>query len=616
MRISNLRIQNYRSIKDTGEISPTKLFALIGKNNSGKSTVIKAIQVLFAQDADPIKKTDFHKGILDDIEISASLTDFYDDAYAKLKKKDGTIEIAFKCSSSDLSPTYFLNGQKKSQKDIQELPELLVIPAIRNPQNESTAGSKSILKGLISLISKQQRKQKSTTETISKEIVNIKLSEATEEQIKAALEEKNKEQIIDVSEKINETFRSVIADSSLKIEISPEVDLSKGITYWTKIIDSDIFKNTEDGINLMSCGTGLQSIFILSLLETYANVAECNDSILLIEEPEVYLHPEFQRKMFAALRKIASANQVIYTTHSPIMISELWADESVKLVRLEGGKTLIEKIDIETVISELGIKYEDVLNAKVVVFVEGDEDVDFFKKIVYHLKPELSGSLDRRIKFIPSDGYRNINSYAYIKIIYSANVDAEFYIIADSDGRSPEKRQKELVDGIKNKIGKIGKKIDKQKLLERITILKEHAIESYLLNADLLNSVFPDITKQELTEMIDFYRNKYETHIEKIKKDAVMKKKDQEKFQGVFRSKNIFTNDKLKKPKAYENFSILFENNSKFLETRNKIVNKCKEINITRQSIIAYILSKADFSKEIFKEPMLIIKGILDKTEN
>ena len=249
MRISKLRINNYRSIKDTGEISPTKLFALIGKNNSGKSTIIKAIQVLLAQDTDPIKKTDFHKRTSDNIEMYASLTDFYDDRYNKFKDKSGTIKISFKCSYNDLNPIYFLNDQKKSLKEIQELPELLVIPAIRNPQNESTAGSKSILKGLISLISKQQKKQKLTNgpSVIDIKTKDIKLSEATEEQIKAALERKNKKQIIDVSEKINKTFGSIIADPILKVEIYPEVDLSKGITYWTKIIDSDLFQDPEDG---------------------------------------------------------------------------------------------------------------------------------------------------------------------------------------------------------------------------------------------------------------------------------------------------------------------------------------------------------------------------------
>lgn len=54
------------------------------------------------------------------------------------------------------------------------------------------------------------------------------------------------------------------------------------------------------------------------------------EAILIIEEPEVYLHPEYQRRMFSAMRRIAENNQVIYTTHSPIMISDIWLTESVR----------------------------------------------------------------------------------------------------------------------------------------------------------------------------------------------------------------------------------------------------------------------------------------------
>ena len=48
MRIKHLKISGYRSIKDD-EVRPEKLFAFIGKNNSGKSNILKAIQVLFGE---------------------------------------------------------------------------------------------------------------------------------------------------------------------------------------------------------------------------------------------------------------------------------------------------------------------------------------------------------------------------------------------------------------------------------------------------------------------------------------------------------------------------------------------------------------------------------------
>ncbi len=39
MRLSRIRVQNLRSIRDSGDIQVRPIFALIGENNSGKSNL-------------------------------------------------------------------------------------------------------------------------------------------------------------------------------------------------------------------------------------------------------------------------------------------------------------------------------------------------------------------------------------------------------------------------------------------------------------------------------------------------------------------------------------------------------------------------------------------------
>jgi len=156
MRICKLQIKNYRSISDTDELSPTKLFALIGKNNSGKSTLVRAIRAFWMHEDAAICEEDFHKNTDKDIEIIIRLTDFFEEKYEKHQNKEGNIDIKFSCAKDGLTKEYYVNGEKTTQKIIKEiLPELLVIPAIRNPQGESTAGTKSYLKALISAILKE-----------------------------------------------------------------------------------------------------------------------------------------------------------------------------------------------------------------------------------------------------------------------------------------------------------------------------------------------------------------------------------------------------------------------------------------------------------------------------
>ena len=578
MQIAKLQIENYKSIKDTGEISLKKLFALIGQNNVGKSAILKAIRLVFADDSIEVKRTDFHKNMNNDIKIEATLQDFYSDKYDEFKNENGFIVIKIVVTYDNLDSKYYLNGENVPKTKIKKLPELLIISDIRDPENESKGSAKSFLKKLFSLILKKEE----TGEFISSRKI---------------LEEGRKKQISDISKKITEKIQKILNVNNLEIAISTEVDFSKIFSYSSKLIDHSLLADhIPDGVDILSCGTGLQSMFILSLLETYAEMAERSDSILLIEEPEVYLHPAFQRKMFNALRKIASVNQVIYTTHSPIMISDLWIDDSIKLATLENGETLINEIDIEEIINELGIRYEDTLNAKAIVFVEGPDDLAAFEKIASFLSKE---KINHPIKFIPTDGWKSMHLYAQMKILFSDNVNAEFYCIADSDGIDVEERKQKILDKINKNLKNIKQGSKLEKFKNRIKILKKYSIESYFLDPEILNKAFPEIKKNELAEMIDFYNKRYQ--------DAKKETKNISEFQNIFKPKNIFSNKKIPYDKIKKNF----KDSEIFLKTRQNFAKRCDDLDKIGESKLNFILSKNEILNSNFNELRLLIDSIL-----
>lgn len=61
-------------------------------------------------------------------------------------------------------------------------------------------------------------------------------------------------------------------------------------------------------------------------------------SIVMIEEPELHLHPVWQRKLLYALQRIGKDNQIIATSHSPYLMRAVAPAEIIALGDLEGDE--------------------------------------------------------------------------------------------------------------------------------------------------------------------------------------------------------------------------------------------------------------------------------------
>lgn len=570
MRIVNFRVKNFRSIKDSGGIENiTKIFALIGRNNSGKSSFLKALQVLLGKRDVDIE--DFHKNTDEPIEISGTLTKGFGAGASR-------VNLKIICTREDLKGTCYIDDTEVTKaKFNKEHPELLCIDDIRNPAESQSGGQKT------TLLNKILKLQAATD--------NRGEYEALTEQIKALKAAESEA----VSEKISTKFQNILSDTDMSVSISPVVEIDKGVTYNTGLLNTKI----PDGktVNILNSGTGLQSMYILALMEVWAEMAEIQDeTILLVEEPEVYLHPEYQRRMFAAMRRIAENNQVIFTTHSPIMISDIWLTESVRQVRLnELGETQIENVKIENVIDELGIRYEDVLNPSLVVFVEGKNDIRFFE----HL-----GVKDPKLKVIYTDGFRAIHYFAFIKIISSEHVSNNFVLIADSDGENPTTRAQGLEDEIYVQFQTPTDGL-REKIQGNIFILNEYAIESYFLTEATLSGAFPEIEAGQWGSFISEYKDKYAEKQAEVTAGIF----SIDEFRKYLKPKLVFESIKIPAfDTAYRNF---WSDKPSFLATRDLVAQRCESIGASGGDWFGHTLGFTDL--EAVPELAAMKKTILGK---
>lgn len=117
---------------------------------------------------------------------------------------------------------------------------------------------------------------------------------------------------------------------------------------------------------------------------------DLNDSIILIDEPELSLHPEWQQKILEFYKGIGENNQIIIATHSPHIVSSCKKEEVIVLDR-ENGKTIVKGNVEETYGWTVEQLLLSVFELKSVRNPEVQEKIDKFK-LLYINKESLNSS--------------------------------------------------------------------------------------------------------------------------------------------------------------------------------------------------------------------------------
>ena len=101
-------------------------------------------------------------------------------------------------------------------------------------------------------------------------------------------------------------------------------------------------------IGVENLGSGIEMIISLLLLETLAALSK-DDIIIIIDEPELHLHPSLQEKFIQYLRKISPEKQIIVSTHSPYFFKNCCSDKNIKMLvtKLSNGITQIEDAEYQ-----------------------------------------------------------------------------------------------------------------------------------------------------------------------------------------------------------------------------------------------------------------------------
>jgi hypothetical protein len=223
----------------------------------------------------------------------------------------------------------------------------------------------------------------------------------------------------------------------------------------------------------------LQTIWFLS--------RTIGSSTIILDEPDVYLHADLQRKLIRILK--LSAKQVIIATHSLEIMAEVDAQDVLIINRNAKESLYASSIPIvQRVIDNIGgvhnLQLTRLWHSQRCLLVEG-KDVSLLKLVQNILYPESELPLDT-IPNMPLGGWSGWNYAIGSKLILKNAVDDDItvYCILDSDYHTPNEIQERINQA-------------KEKGID-LHIWKKKEIENYFIVPEAIQRIIADENKKDI----------------------------------------------------------------------------------------------------------------------
>ncbi|WP_082388008.1 AAA family ATPase [Virgibacillus halodenitrificans] len=403
MYVSDLYISNFRSIKNIHIPLGKGKNVIVGKNNSGKTNIIKALNLILGEKtptANSFEERDFHVSKtesesntrdLEEIFIAAKLagSDFNQDELKKVKyirehmfgqgdwlKINENYEFElndfFKKDIDQFESkefdTYKESDIKNWGKEINEI--VLYVYVKKDDANIEVINGLAVNKNNYEKYLRCYPVTNSLRDALITSAVVPAFREPDNElklnkwnwygklmnKVWMNKSEESNSEIEDMNTRLSILSNRVFQNTSNELEdILQSLFSFEEVSFRILPKDSkELYKNIQlyinDGIEslLSDKGTGIQSVTVITLFKYYCKHFHNNHSLLAIEEPELYLHPHSRRMLSNELDEFVTSgnNQVVVTSHSPDFLRNTEI-ENIIVVRksLHNNSTQAFKLD-------------------------------------------------------------------------------------------------------------------------------------------------------------------------------------------------------------------------------------------------------------------------------
>lgn len=270
-----------------------------------------------------------------------------------------------KLSTSELMPLYiFLTGRHSGQR--QEIEPTI----IRNARSTLQSANVVLIPAIRQIGSKGSISEDFNGNGIIERLARLQNPPVLEQPLRQKFQE------------ITDFLRSVTENPEATIEVPYERD--------TINVHMD-----GKSLPLESLGSGIHEVIILAVAATVLS-----EHVVCIEEPELHLNPVLQRKLMRYLAEHTS-NQYFITTHSAALMDT--PDAEIYHIKLQDGASVVERATSDrqrsNICEDLGYHPSDLLQANCIIWVEGPSDRVYLNYWISSANPGLIEGIHYSIMF-------------------------------------------------------------------------------------------------------------------------------------------------------------------------------------------------------------------------
>lgn len=362
-KLRKLIIKNFACIGDIPvEIDLDDIVVIIGPNNTGKSTILRAYNLLFSSTEPKLTIDDFHERQINpeklpEIELHTAVN-ANPPGHKWIATINGENIVRERWRWEDIGKKPIRQGFDVSSNGWSDnvpwgapnvansyRPKPHRIEAFAKPEDQITEVTKLLLTALKSKFKALQTEEDAADGTKVKSEYGKLLENLALLQKKIIKESET--QIDDVETQLTQQISKVFKDYYVKFDAKPEDDLSEALSPFKA--GATLQMGPKDG-HLSTAdkqGSGARRTLMWAALKYAAEnkiaEADAKQNLLLLDEPELCLHPNAIREACNVLYDLPKTGnwQIMVTTHSPAFID--LSRDNTTIVRVErdaGGKQI------------------------------------------------------------------------------------------------------------------------------------------------------------------------------------------------------------------------------------------------------------------------------------